>query len=230
MARPRARRKIKNPSQKVTRRVNKKLRKVPIASNPIIAKHYDQTKTLRQNYANMGLSADLNGSKGGSVMSSSSSPSSSAHSSSKSTADVDPACLAVTTKGKIINKLDLSSGITDVIEVGVIERDEEGNVKNVMIESVNPLDEEFDEKLKQNVEGFYGGKKTEVVKELEKLASLECKKERWQSEFEVKWIEDLIKKYDTDYNKMSRDLKLNVYQQTPAQLRRKVEKYLQSKS
>jgi hypothetical protein len=43
---------------------------------------------------------------------------------------------------------------------------------------------------------------------------------------EVRFCRDLYEKYGTDYSRMERDLKLNAYQQTRKDLKRRIEKYL----
>ncbi|CAG8617339.1 8810_t:CDS:2, partial [Paraglomus occultum] len=66
MARPRRRRKIKNPSTKVTRRTaNKHFKKVRITGHDLIAANWDPKATLRQNYQKLGLMSMLNAPAGG---------------------------------------------------------------------------------------------------------------------------------------------------------------------
>ena len=55
-----------------------------------------------------------------------------------------------------------------------------------------------------------------------------CKHESHQSEGEKRFIVELIQKYGDDYDAMFRDIKLNIYQHTAAQLRRKCQKYLKN--
>jgi nucleolar protein 16 len=61
---------------------------------------------------------------------------------------------------------------------------------------------------------------------LEAQAVKICSHESHQSEGEKRFIEELIQKYDNDYDAMFKDIKLNIYQHTAAQLRRKCQKYL----
>lgn len=60
-------------------------------------------------------------------------------------------------------------------------------------------------------------------------ASVFSKYETYQSEGEKRFIEELIRKYGDDYDAMFRDIKLNIYQHTAAQLRKKCQKYLKNK-
>jgi nucleolar protein 16 len=55
------------------------------------------------------------------------------------------------------------------------------------------------------------------------------KHESYQSEGEKRFIEELIQKYGDDYDAMFRDIKLNIYQHTVAQLRKKCQRYLKNK-
>jgi nucleolar protein 16 len=83
----------------------------------------------------------------------------------------------------------------------------------------------------EEFEGFGGdsGKQKEtndIVRKLEEQASMGAeKKERRQSDREKEWIERLVGKYGEDSQKMARDLRLNPMQQTPADIRRRIEKW-----
>jgi nucleolar protein 16 len=66
---------------------------------------------------------------------------------------------------------------------------------------------------------------TDVVRQLEALAASGVKTERTQSEREREWIERLVAKYGRDYKKMARDRKLNPFQQTEGDIRRRVAKW-----
>lgn len=60
-------------------------------------------------------------------------------------------------------------------------------------------------------------------------ASVFSKHESYQSNGEKQFIEELIQKYGDDYDAMFRDIKLNIYQHTAAQLRKKCQRYLKNK-
>ncbi|KDE03635.1 hypothetical protein MVLG_05885 [Microbotryum lychnidis-dioicae p1A1 Lamole] len=66
--------------------------------------------------------------------------------------------------------------------------------------------------------------KTEVVKTLEALAATETKVVRHTSEFEYDWLVALVKKYDDDVDRMTRDRKANVWQKTKGEIMRAVRK------
>jgi nucleolar protein 16 len=73
--------------------------------------------------------------------------------------------------------------------------------------------------------------KTAVVRQLEELArSGAVKRERLQSDRETEWIESLVAKYGMDIGKMARDRKMNPYQKTEGDLRRRVAKWEKKQS
>jgi nucleolar protein 16 len=67
----------------------------------------------------------------------------------------------------------------------------------------------------------------EIVRKLEEQASMVAeKKDRLQSDREREWIERLVAKHGEDYAKMARDMKLNPMQQTAADIRKRVAKWM----
>lgn len=67
---------------------------------------------------------------------------------------------------------------------------------------------------------------TNVVRELEKQASIEVKKKpRQQSKREEEWIANLVAMYGEDYARMVRDRKLNPMQQSEGDLRRRIRRW-----
>ena len=69
------------------------------------------------------------------------------------------------------------------------------------------------------------GEKTEVVKQLEAIAALEVKRVRLQSDGEKEWVGRLVNTYGSDWRKMARDRKLNPFQQTEGDIKRRVMKW-----
>ena len=61
---------------------------------------------------------------------------------------------------------------------------------------------------------------------LEEEAAVVYKKETFQGASQKQFIKQLIDKHGNDYKAMARDIKLNIYQHTKAQLKNKCEKYL----
>ncbi|GAA5944430.1 hypothetical protein JCM3775_006630 [Rhodotorula graminis] len=66
--------------------------------------------------------------------------------------------------------------------------------------------------------------KTDVVRALEERASRKTKVIRHTSEFEHKWLVDLVRKHGDDLTAMARDRKGNVWQKTPGELKRAIAK------
>jgi nucleolar protein 16 len=67
---------------------------------------------------------------------------------------------------------------------------------------------------------------TSVTRQLEELAESGVKRRpRMQSQREENWIEELVEKHGDDYGKMFRDRKLNVWQQSEGDIRRRVKKW-----
>ena len=111
-----------------------------------------------------------------------------------------------------------------------IIRDETGAV--IRIEHAPTVEEALD----QEWEGITDGapaeyrETTDVVRQLEALARSEVKKERTQSDREKEWIESLITKHGDDIKKMAKDRKLNPFQQTEGDIRRRIAKWQQKQA
>ncbi|CAI2171339.1 480_t:CDS:2 [Funneliformis geosporum] len=110
-------------------------------------------------------------------------------------------------------------------EEGIIERDEKGNVISVIIGKSR--EEEEEEVFDTEIDPVPA--KTNIIRALEAQAANVCKREKYQSEGEKQFLEELIQKYGNNYDAMFRDIKLNIYQHTAAQLRNKCQKYLKSR-
>lgn len=155
----------------------------------------DKKQTLAQNYKRLGLVSRLNKRSGGIEKSLS----------SITAASSKPA--APSTK--------LAPGEAR------IERDEDGNIVNIIYgksaeEALNDDDDMEEEGEDES---------TDIVKALEEQASFAVATERSQSEREKEWVEALVQKYKRDYSKMVWDRKLNPYQQTEGDIKRRIVKW-----
>ncbi|KAF9397844.1 Nucleolar protein 16, partial [Podila epigama] len=192
----RRRRTIKTPSRKVTRKTaNKHKRKVNVIGNKIIRDNWDKKATLRQNYARLGLLPSLNGVTGG--------------------IEVKNEEELMENEQKSLEEL--AESLT--AEQGIIQRDDEGNIINVIVGKVK-TPEEVAELMERDLEPVKA--KTDVVRALERQAANALKVERHASDGEVVWAANLVEKYGDDYEKMFRDKKLNPNQQTAAQIKRRI--------
>ena len=74
------------------------------------------------------------------------------------------------------------------------------------------------------------GETTPVVKELMEQARMGARAERYQSAREKEWIERLVEKYGDDYRRMVWDKKLNPFQQTEGDIKKRVLKWKENKA
>ncbi|KAF2721919.1 nucleolar protein 16 [Polychaeton citri CBS 116435] len=193
--------------------------------NAIIAANWDDSQTLSQNYRRLGLAAKLNKSTGGVE---------------RTTADVlrqDNAEAHVDTRAKgdslRIQSIKAREEKLDIHEVeierdpqtGAIIRvlggDEEQKKPNPLNDPLNDLDSDSESETAERTLPT-----TDVVRQLEQQASLpEKKHRRKQSEAEIAFIEQLVRKYGDDVPKMARDIKINYMQRSEADLRQRIKKW-----
>lgn len=76
--------------------------------------------------------------------------------------------------------------------------------------------------------GFNGEHKSEVINELKEYAANGVTKPRHQSDREQEWIEALVAKHGDDYQAMQWDRKLNVFQKSAGDLKRRIFKWRKS--
>ncbi|KAL1932879.1 hypothetical protein VTP01DRAFT_8557 [Rhizomucor pusillus] len=199
MGTPQQRRKQRS-GQKLTRRTAEKHKKYQITGNQIIKANWNKKQTLLQNYRRLGLLTKLNGVAGG-----------------KEKTEVEK---QETQEEKELTEEDIEK-IKKTLKPGegLIQRDDEGNVIRVIVGEQKSHDEILDEEP-EPVEA-----KTQVVRELEEMASRGVTHDQYMSRYQEQWMQRLYEKYGDDFDAMMRDTKLNVYQHTAAQLRRKFQLY-----
>jgi nucleolar protein 16 len=261
MANPRQRQKIKT-GRIVTRRTNKKYaRKLGRRGNEVIQGEWDKTKTLHENYAQMGLVSNIN--KQGLLAISTKNASGSyatleAYDSGDDVDEtipgdaerpnLDPTVFIKETKADVVSD--------DQVQFGKIKRDENGNVIGIVLgdeepeqESTEPTSDNITEVKPKSkvVEGmlFFAQSVLEPNSYNQRLRTCRRKVPQWRwCPLSVKSAllkscsgsMELITRYPnvafriltilTSIKKaMARDIKLNKYQHTANQIRRKFEKY-----
>ena len=175
----------------------------------------DSHLTKSQNYRRLGLISKLNNSAGGIE---------------KLSSDLK---LPTTSTPNSFKNLTISSPVPRVLhppDVLVQLDPTSGHILRVNHQPTkqwNPLNDPLNEITE------YGGDDIEkattthgVIRELEEQASMEVKKRpRQQSVRETEWISDLVQKHGDNLIAMVKDKKLNPYQQSEGDLRRRVKRW-----
>ncbi|KAH7132151.1 nucleolar protein 16 [Dendryphion nanum] len=206
--------------------------KKKILSNPIIAANWNQKETLSQNYRRLGLAARLNHATGGTektikLLGLNDASSSRADAPANSTADK-------------LNIVSTAPEATELEEIQVERDPETGAIIRVLggDQKPNPLNDPLndldDDGEPEEWSGFAmvpegGESENPVIRQLEEAARNGVRKApRKQSKGEEEWIERLVAKYGDNYSKMVWDRKLNPFQQSEGDLRRRIQKWKKS--
>lgn len=208
----RKRKMARSSVKKNTRRTKDKQRNINIHSNPIIEANWDKSLTLKQNYKRLGLRAKLGRSAGGDEQK----VESLSELQAKREKNQKNQLKHVPTVSEIEN-LDDPSRIPEG-EARLIRDSETNEVIKVIYGTMKVDDNDESEEEIEN---------PSVIKQLEEYAekNSKIKKERHQSERENDWIKSLYEKYGDDYDKMKWDKKLNIYQQSAGDLKRRIIKW-----
>ncbi|KAI3646920.1 hypothetical protein MP228_007141 [Amoeboaphelidium protococcarum] len=249
MTRPSQKRKRRNPSLKVSRRVNKKLarRPQPMQLAQMIQQNLQESSvhlengdkqeqiwsnhmTVEQNYDKIGLRVRVNGITGGidgdKLMN------------GYAPRDVESSGLL----DEIVSDLDgvdrqklsaIRAQIarqqkTGVYSEGKIVRDVDGNVVGIEEGFNGDGDGDDDKQIESSGQRQETKHENPYAEAILLGAQNQAPAVRWASEGQLQFIQECIDKYGENYTAMAKDLKLNCYQYTPAQIERKIKKLLQN--
>lgn len=203
----RKRKMARSSVRKNTRRVKDKKRDINIHSNPIIAKNWDKSLTLQQNYKRLGLASKLGVRAGGQEQKVETLTERRARKAKEAEEQV--------TIGDIENSEDPSK--IPEGEARLI-RDPETNEVSKIIYGTMKVDNSA---KADEIE------RPEVIQQLEEYAEKysKIKHDRVQSDREQDWAKSLYEKYGDDYEKMKWDKKLNINQQSAGDLKRRITKW-----
>ena len=174
----------------------------------------NQSLTLAQNYHRLGLVARLKGRTGG-IEKVTSSHKDTPASSAKSTDSLSIARKAVAVSELPLARIerDPKTGAAHIVRT-------ESETENPLNDPLNPITEN------RSQDSGHHGADNDIIKELEEQAKLEAKKQpRQQSGREEEWLSKLVAKHGEDYGAMMRDVKLNRFQQTEGDIRRRVKRW-----
>ncbi|KAK6205132.1 ribosome biogenesis protein Nop16 [Scheffersomyces amazonensis] len=190
--------------RKNTRRTKDKQRDINIHSNPIIAANWDKSLTLQQNYKRLGLRAKLGTPAGGQER-------------------------KIETLAEYRARKDNKVSVEDISQTDDPTKIPEGEARLIRDPETNEVTKVIYGTMKVNNEGQSESSSTSIVQQLEEYASKRApKRERLASERENDWLKALFEKHGDDYDKMKWDKKLNIYQQSVGDLRRRITKWKKS--
>ncbi|KAJ3271715.1 Nucleolar protein 16 [Terramyces sp. JEL0728] len=195
----------RNPN-KVSRKQKNKNKVSFDGAHPLIQKTWDKKKTLLQNYENMGLVVKLNGVSGGTGR-------------------------EAAQRAQEMQKLE---ELKDQVEWRRLDS-QPAQVEDSKEKVYTPLEGEIKtdsratligQKVNLKAPQTQESKPTKIIEQLEEESKLTAPVIRHQSEQEAYVFETLLRKYRDDFNAMAKDIKLNKYQLTAGQLKKKMRKII----
>lgn len=239
---PRTKRKVKNPLTKVSRKQKNPAHISFAGVNPMVKKHWDRKLTLSENYARLGLMCSLRGKAGGignEFFSSEDSITANKEKIKNSWRNLAKAAeepVEDVLKNVVVHNQDVT--VVDAMKKGAVSvrlaNGEEETLAN------NETDEEClsENEVHVNLKTVAIGRRPGHVKSnpvilpessirdqfiamLEEEAAKKDQVIRQTSEQEIRVLVSLLKHYNTDFDKMARDQKLNKFQLSAGQLKRK---------
>ncbi|CAK9439503.1 uncharacterized protein LODBEIA_P36030 [Lodderomyces beijingensis] len=209
----RKRKMARSSVKKNTRRRKDKQRDINIHSNPIIARNWDKSLTLQQNYKRLGLRAKLGNMAGGSEQKVETLSEYREKQKSKPSASVS---VSIQEIEQTQDPAKIPAG-----EARIIRDPETNEVVEVIYGTMKQTEGDAEQKPE------ISSTSSSVVKELEEYAQRNTKiiRERHLSDRENAWLQSLYEKYGDDYERMKWDKKLNIYQQSAGDLKRRITKW-----
>ncbi|KAL1968451.1 hypothetical protein VTN77DRAFT_1980 [Rasamsonia byssochlamydoides] len=213
--------------RKLLRHGNKKIN---VLGNALIAENWDKNLTLTQNYRRLGLTARLNAPTGGVEKPKGVDAATAAQQTS------DPLHITSSSKASLHQLDPKEVRVERDPETGRIlrvirddEEDDEIEIAGRKRKRSNPLGDPLTE-IEQKENSSRQNQKTaesSFVKELEMRAAQEeeavkKRKPRQQSQREQEWIQRLVEKHGDNIQAMVRDRKLNPFQQSEGDIRRRI--------
>ncbi|KAK5087123.1 Nucleolar protein 16 [Lithohypha guttulata] len=200
-------------------------KKVNFLGNETIAKNWDRSQTLEQNYKRLGLSTKLNSGAIGPVKIKGRRRDITEEAKYDSLAIAATNSQATAKPQEVRVERDPETGkITKVIQP---EQDEA--YRNPLNDPLNELSDEEDD----GQDGADYGNEDNIIAQLEAQAAQEAeleakrKRPRQQSAREEEWLANLVKAHGDDTTAMSRDRKLNPMQQSEGDIKKRLKKWKQ---
>ncbi|KAJ3334888.1 Nucleolar protein 16 [Kappamyces sp. JEL0680] len=207
---PHQRRQTKNPNRKVKRVAKHRLNISFAGVHPLVQANWDKKKTLKENYEALGLLSHLQGRAGGQE--------GDVALETKLKADLEEKQLSMAVSWKSIEELDQEKARKEAELVSVY---------GPPLEPDRPLDERImflgrKVNRKAPLPAAEEKETNPIIRQMEEEAANPRIMPRFQSEQETLIFSALVSKYNDDYQAMARDIKLNSYQLTAGQLKKKL--------
>lgn len=207
MARPRVRRKTQQPNSKVSRKPKNPYNISFAGAHPLVKEHWDKSLTLKQNYANIGLVPVLNGMAGGQGSLANEHYASVKAQLLDQSTDLEWRDPSEIPKESVVRILSESDGIEPplLIDDRVTAIGSKVNLKKLRHVRLDQTQKES----------------KPVIEAMEEEAKHSVTIIRQTSDHEDLVLSSLKNKYGQDFAAMARDIKLNKYQLTAGQLKKR---------
>ncbi|KAI1180876.1 ribosome biogenesis protein Nop16 [Nemania sp. FL0916] len=195
--------------------------------NAIIAQNWNKKETTTQNYRRLGLVSRLRAPTGGVEPGTRPGTTTTA---SKRKVGGDPFAIpgaqSSAAAGEVRVERDETGKITRVIDPSSQNKKKRANPLNDPLVDIETDSDASSSAADAEEWGGFEGEENEIVRQLEDEANRPVeKKPRTASSRETEWLQSLVDRHGDDFSAMARDGKLNPYQQTAADIKRRVRKW-----